>query len=276
MKDEVAALEALEIRLFLQAIAERWGYDLRGYAEPSLHRRVRAVLAASGAANLGELQHRVLHDRGAFTEALEGLTVRVTELFRDPEVYRALRSRVVPLLRTYPLLNVWHAGCATGEEAYSMAILLREEGLGDRTQIYATDLSPHAIDRAKDGVYAARDLLRFTKNHSDSGGRSELADWITAAYDGVAMREPLRRQILFFQHDLVADQAFGEMQVVFCRNVLIYFGAELRRQVMDKIAASLRPGGFLCLGTSERLADPTPDPRFTPFCADERIYRYEP
>jgi chemotaxis protein methyltransferase CheR len=233
MKDEVAALEALEIRLFLQAIAERWGYDLRGYAEPSLHRRVRAVLAASGAANLGELQHRVLHDRGAFTEALEGLTVRVTELFRDPEVYRALRSRVVPLLRTYPLLNVWHAGCATGEEAYSMAILLREEGLGDRTQIYATDLSPHAIDRAKDGVYAARDLLRFTKNHSDSGGRSELADWITAAYDGVAMREPLRRQILFFQHDLVADQAFGEMQVVFCRHVLIYFGAELRRQVLD-------------------------------------------
>lgn len=157
-----------------------------------------------------------------------------------------------------------------------MAILLREEGLADRTQVYATDLSQRAIDQARDGVYPARELLRFAKNHADSGAPTSLGDWITTAYDGIAMREPLRRQILFFQHDLVGDQAFGEMQVVFCRNVLIYFGDELRQRVLDKIAASLCPGGFLCVGTSERILEPRLDARFAPFCDKERIYRYEP
>lgn len=274
--DAVGAVEALEVRLFLEAIAARWGYDLRDYAAPSLRRRVFAALAASGAPHLGELQHRVLHDRNAFADVIDSLTIRVTELFRHPELYRAFRADVVPLLRTYPLLKIWHAGCASGEEAYASAILLHEEGLAERTQIYATDLSQRAIDQAKEGVYATADVLDFARNHRAAGGTSDPADWITAAYEHVAMRETLRKQILFFQHDLVTDQVFGEMHVVFCRNVLIYFGAELRRRVLDKIAASLCPGGFLCLGSNERLSGARADSRFVPFRSDERIYRYEP
>lgn len=274
--DEAESLEELEIALLLEAIARRWGYDLREYAAPSLRRRISASLAASGAAHMGELQHRIIHDREAFTHFIETLTVRVTELFRDPEFYRAFRTDVVPLLRTYPFLKVWHAGCSTGEEAYSSAILLHEVELAERTQIYATDLSQRAIEQAKEGVYVANAVLSFARNHRAAGGTSDPADWITAAYEHVAMRDQLRKQILFFQHDLVSDRAFGEMHVVFCRNVLIYFGAELRRRVLDKFAESLCPGGFLCLGSSEQLSGSSADRRFVPFRPRERIYRYEP
>jgi chemotaxis protein methyltransferase CheR len=172
---------------------------------------------------------------------------------------------------------VWHAGCARGEEAYTSAILFDEEGLGDRTQIYATDLSPRAIEHAKEGVYPIRDLATLAKNHEASGKTSPLTTWLTSAYEQIAMREALRKKILFFQHDLATDHVFGEMHLVFCRNVLIYFRAELREQVLQKLAASLCPGGFLCLGTSERLSDVSPLERsFKPFSEAERIYRYDP
>jgi chemotaxis protein methyltransferase CheR len=276
VSDATDEIEAIEIRLFLEAIWQRWGYDLRDYAPPSMSRRVRAVLAASHAAHLGELQHRVLHDREAFADVIEGLTVRVTELFRDPTIYRVIRSSVVPLLRTYPSLKIWHAGCASGEEAYAMAILLEEEGLGGRAQIYATDLSQRAVDHAREGVYAATHLVEFARNHVQSGARSDIGDWLTAAYGGVAMRESLRSRVLFFQHDLVSDQAFGEMNVVFCRNVLIYFNADLRARVLRKIADSLCGGGFLCIGTSERLSEKDLALGFSMFSEDERIYRYLP
>ncbi|MBX3226883.1 MAG: protein-glutamate O-methyltransferase CheR [Labilithrix sp.] len=269
-------VERIEIDLFLEAIARRWGYDLRDYSRPSIERRVQAALAASGAANLGALQHEVLHDRDAFADVLDAITVRVTDLFRDPEVYLALRTKVVPLLRTYALPKIWHAGCASGEEAYSTAILIHEEGLDERTQIYGTDVSQRAIAQAKDGVYPARHVTTFTKNHRAAGATSDLGTWLTAAYDRIAMREALRKRLVFFQHDLVGDQVFGEMHVVFCRNVLIYFGQELRRRVLDKLAASLVPGGFLVLGTSEELPGSTCDERFKPFARAERIYRYEP
>lgn len=270
------SVEEIEIRILLEAIWQRWGYDLRDYAVSSIQRRVRAVLANSGLEHLGELQHRVLHDRELFADVIEGLTVRVTELFRDPSIYLAIRERVVPLLRTYPSLKVWHAGCATGEEAYTLAILLEEEGLAARTQIYATDLSQRAIDQAKEGVYSSQDLIGFARNHGQAGAKSDIGDWLTAAYGSVAMRESLRSRILFFQHDLVSDQVFGEMNAVFCRNVLIYFNAELRARVLQKIAESLRPGGFLCIGTSERLTGVDLAAGFKPFCEPERIYRYEP
>lgn len=269
-------IEALEIRLLLEAIWERWGYDLRDYAARSMSRRVRAVLAATGVAHLGELQHRVLHERELFADVIERMTVHVTELFRDPEVYRELRLRVVPLLRTYPALKVWHAGCSTGEEAYATAILLAEEGLAMRTQLYATDLSHRAIEQAKEGVYPAVNLVAFARNHVQSGARTDIGDWLTAAYGSVAMRESVRARILFFQHDLVSDQVFGEMNLVFCRNVLIYFNADLRARVLRKIAESLCPGGFLALGTSERLSDADVALGFRPFSEPHRIYRYEP
>jgi chemotaxis protein methyltransferase CheR len=273
MTEEV---EVVEVRLLLEAIWQRWGYDLRDYTESSMRRRVRAVLAASGAAHLGELQHLVLHDRDVFADVIEGLTVRVTELFRDPEVYRAIRIRVAPILRTYPALKIWHAGCASGEEAYATAILLEEEGLAARSQVYGTDLSPRAIVQAKEGVYPSENLVDYARNHRDSGARTDIGDWLTAAYGGIAMRESLRHHVLFFQHDLVSDQVFGEMNVVFCRNVLIYFNTALRARVLRKIADSLCPGGFLCIGTSERLSNTDLALGFEPFSEADRIYRYEP
>ena len=275
--DPVGESESIEIQLFLEGIHARYGYDLREYARPSMHRRVMAALAASGAPHLGELLHRVLHDRELFAEVLERLTVRVSELFRDPSFFQAYRTTVIPLLRTYPMLKIWHAGCATGEEAYSSAILLREEGLYERTQIYATDLSPRALQHAKDGVYPVSILPSLTTNHEQSGGKQPIEDHVTEAYGQIAIREPLKKNILFFQHDLVTDHVFGEMHVVFCRNVLFYFGGELRQRVVRKLAQSLIPGGFMCLGTSERPPDAVPAlKRFGGDRGDLCIYRYEP
>jgi chemotaxis protein methyltransferase CheR len=263
---------AIEVRLFLEAIYERYGYDLRGYAAPSMRRRVHVALARSGLSDLGALQHRVLTDPDAFARVLGDLTVQVTELFRDPEFYRAFRERVVPTLRTYPLINIWLAGCATGEEAYSTAILLREEGLYERCQIYATDLSAPALERAKEGVFLAKDLAAVVDGYGRSGGSDTLEAHATVAYGQLAIKESLRRNILFFQHDLVSDHVFAEMQVVFCRNVLIYFGRALRDRVMRKLSASLCSGGFLCLGSSERMSADGRDP-FSELAPNERIYR---
>jgi chemotaxis protein methyltransferase CheR len=273
----MSEVEAIEIRLLLEAIHARYGYDLRDYASASMRRRVLAALGRSGLQNLGELQHRLLHDRECFSDVLDQLTVRVSELFRDPELFQVFRARVVPLLRTYPFLKVWHAGCASGEEAYASAILLTEEGLYDRTQIYATDLSQRALQQAKEGVYPLTSLPSFEDNHRASGARTDLGTYLTAAYEHIAMREAVRKNILFFHHDLVSDHVFGEMHVVFCKNVLIYFGRELRERVLRKLAESLCPGGFLCLGNAERLTRSTPTEKsFTPFSVEERIYRYEP
>jgi len=268
-RDDVTTIE---VRLLLEAIYERYGYDLRGYAASSIGRRVHVALARSGLPDLGALQHRVLTDPDAFARVLGDLTVQVTGLFRDPDFYRAIRERVVPMLRTYPLINVWLAGCATGEEAYSMAILLRDEGLYERSQIYATDLSAAALERAKEGVFPAEDLAAIVDGYGRSGGGGTLEAHATVAYGQLAIKESLRRNILFFQHDLVSDHVFGEMQVVFCRNVLIYFGHALRDRVMRKLRESLCSGGFLCLGASERMAAECREP-FSELAPNERIYR---
>lgn len=266
-------VQAIEIRLFLQAIFERYGYDLRDYSPLSIHRRVMGALVKSGLKHLGELQHRVLHEPEFFGGVLEDLTVRVSEMFRDPTFYRTLRAQVIPLLRTYPLLNVWHSGCASGEEAFSSAIILTEEGLYDRTQIYATDLSVRALEQAKEGVYPADTLTQCASNYSAAGGGRHFEDYYRAAYDHFAMRESLRRRILFFQHNLVSDHVFAEMHIIFCRNVLIYFESALRDRVLQKFTQSLRPGGFLCLGSSERLGAAYQS-QFSVFNEQERIYRY--
>ena len=248
--DEV---EAIEIRLLLEAIRARYGYDLRGYAPKSMRRRVLAALARSGLPDLGALQHALLTDGARFTEVLADLTVRVSEMFRDPHFYRVLRDKVVPILGTYPLLRIWHAGCAAGEEAYASAILLGEHGLYERAQIYATDVSLEALEQAKQGTYRAESLQLFADNYEKGGGKGDFAAYITVAYDGIAMKPGLRRNVLFLHHDLVSDHVFGEMQIVFCRNVLIYFDRALRERVLAKLVQSLAPGGFLCLGASERL-----------------------
>jgi chemotaxis protein methyltransferase CheR len=268
--------EAVEIAVLLEAINARYGYDLRGYAPDSMRRRVPAALTRTGLPHLGELQHRLVHDPAFFGGILRDLTVRTSELFRDPATFRVFRERVVPVLRTYPLIRIWHGGCANGEEIYSMAILLTEEGLYDRAQIYATDLNPEALEEAKQGVYSSRQLPKAQENYRCAGGRQVLDDYLTEAFGRVAVRDSLRRNVFFFQHDLVSDQVFGEMHVVFCRNVLIYFGPELKARALAKLKGSLCPGGFLTLGESEQLDPRNDDPGFTRLDPTARIYRHEP
>ncbi len=265
--------EAIEVALVLDAIYAKYGCDLRGYGRASMRRRVLGALRKSGLSHLGELQHKLLHDASFFADVLSDLTVQVTSLFRDPAFHQAFRRHVVPTLRTYPLLRIWHAGCASGEEAYASAILLSEEGLYERAQIYATDLSPHALAQAKAGVYPASHLQAFEENYRASGGAGDFSSYITSAYDRIAMKESLRRNILFFQHDLVSDYVFGEMHVVFCRNVLIYFDAELRTAVLRKFVKSLCAGGFFCLGASERLSRDDMQRGFSDFHAEQGIWR---
>jgi chemotaxis protein methyltransferase CheR len=268
-------VEALEVRMLLEALYARYGYDFRGYGATSMRRRVVSILAKSGLNHLGDLQHKLLTEPEYFADVLEQLTVQVSDLFRDPGFFEVLRTRVMPILRTYPLLRIWHSGCANGEEVYSNAIVLSEEGLYERAQLYATDLSAHALDQAKQGLYSSTQLATFIGNYEKAGGIQNLNDYYTAAYEGFVVKEMLRRNVLFFQHNLVSDHAFGEMQVIFCRNVLIYFGEELRDRVLDKFAQSLCRGGFLCLGSSEKLSRAHQAKGFVEFAPDERIYRYE-
>ncbi|HEY0469832.1 MAG TPA: CheR family methyltransferase [Polyangiaceae bacterium] len=264
--------EDLEIRLLLQGIQARYGYQFIDYAESSMRRRVRAALVRSGLPHFGELQHKILRDPSFFASILDDLTVRVSEVFRDPSFFRAFRERVIPVLRTYPLLKIWHAGCASGEEVYTTAILLSEANLYERAQIYATDMNPNALELARQGVYPEERALEFERNYLESGGQSRLDDYFSRAYGRIAVREGLRRNVFFFQHDLASDQALGEMHVVFCRNVLIYFGTELRERALATFASCLQRSGFLCLGMNEGLSA-TAKAKFTDFAEAERIFR---
>jgi chemotaxis protein methyltransferase CheR len=269
-------IEDLEIRLLLEAVHVRYGYDLRNYAPASLRRRLLVALAHSKQASLGALQHAVLVDPQVFAALLEDVTVRVSEMFRDPAFYRAFRERVVPHLRTYPEVRIWHCGCASGEEVYTSAIILQEEGLYDRVQLYASDVSSTALGQAKQGIYPTKALPEAIESYRLAGGQRELRDYCNESYDHFTMTESLKRNMFFFQHDLVTDRPFGEMQVVFCRNVLIYFDRALKQSVLSKLAASLRPGGFLCLGSGERLPVDEQKQGFVELDATHRIYRYQP
>jgi len=265
-------LEDIELRLLLEAIHARYGYDLRGYAQASMLRRFQTILAKSGAKNLGDLQHRLIADRTFFASILDDLTVQVSEMFRDPAFYRSFRENVVPILRTYPQLKIWHAGCAGGEEVYATAIVLTEENLIDRTQLYATDLSEGALERAREGVYSESRATLFAENYAASGPKGLFEDHCTRAYGRIAIKESLRRRVVFFQHNLSTDYALGEMYVIFCRNVLIYFTPNLRDRVVTMFSKSLSRGGFLCLGASERLSSLDKE-SFTPIGTGEGIYR---
>jgi chemotaxis protein methyltransferase CheR len=265
-------VEELEIRLLLEAIHARYGYRFKDYAGGSMRRRVRAALARSGLEHLGELQHKILAEPEFFALVLDDLTVRVSEVFRDPSFYRAFREQVVPLLRTYPVLKIWHAGCASGEEVYTSAILLAEEDLYERAQIYATDVSAKALELARAGVYTEAQATSFESNYLESGGKARFESYYCRAYGRIAVRESLRKNIVYFQHDLASDYALGEMHVVFCRNVLIYFGEELRRHALATFGDCLGRGGFLCLGMNESLP-PASRPLFAEFANKERIYK---
>ncbi len=264
-------LEDLELRLLLEAIQETYGYDFRGYARASLHRRVVAHIKRSGHAGIAELIPAILRDPAAFSALLLDLTVTVTEMFRDPAVYRTLRQEVIPWLKTFPFTRIWHAGCATGEEVYSLAILLEEEGLLDRVQIYATDLNPVALEHSKRGIYSVKSMRESTRNYQAAGGKAAFSDYFYAEQGSVAMQQRLRDRVVFSRHNLVTDRSFGEMHLILCRNVLIYFSAELQERARELFGESLVHKGYLCLGSAETI-DPRSE-RFDVVDADQHLFR---
>lgn len=265
--------EDIELQLLLEAIFQRYGYDFRSYSRASLQRRVDQHLIIARYKHIGELIHAILHSGEAFGALLSFLTINVTEMFRDPEFYQAFREKVVPILRTHPFIKIWHAGCATGEEIYSMAILLEEEGLYDRCQIYATDIDKEVLEKARKGIFSVADLRKYTENYQKAGGKAALSDYYTAKYDNVLMEPRLKKNVIFADHDLATDQVFGEMQVILCRNVIIYFNRELQSRVFQLFHDSLDIGGTLCLGNKESLRFSSCADQFDVIDKAQRIYR---
>jgi len=243
----------LEIKLLMEGVYQVYGHDFREYSEASLRRRLTYWLAGSGFATLSIAQSQLLRDRTLFDSMLRGITVNVSEMFRDPAFFKAVREYVVPYLKTYPFVKIWHAGCSNGEEAYSMAILLLEEGLKGRFRIYATDINEEVIRKAQAGIYPLQDLQHFTRNYQHAGGTGSFSDYYTARYDHAILSPALRENIVFAAHSLAVDSDFGEMNLILCRNVLIYFNPPLKDRVLGLFDSSLVPGGFLCLGTKESL-----------------------
>jgi chemotaxis protein methyltransferase CheR len=268
-----AELEGIEIRLLLEAIYQRSGYDYRSYALASVERRCRQYLALCGCTTVADMIPKVLHDEEFLSGLVRYFSVAVTEMFRDPFVYRALREHVAPLLRTWPFFKVWHAGCATGEEVYSLAIVLREEGIYDRATIYATDFNDAVLEQARDGIFPMASLQDATRNYQAAGGKGSLADYYHARYDAVVMDRTLRDRVTFANHNLATDSAFGEMHLIFCRNVLIYFDQNLQARVLRLFAESLAHGGFLCIGTKESLRFSAVSHAFEPVDDAARIYK---
>lgn len=246
-------IEQIEISLLLEAVFRRYGYDFRAYAHASIERRVRQFLALTGLTSISELIPRVLHDEEFFSRLLRQFSIPVTELFRDPFVYLAVREQVMPLLRTWPHIKIWHAGCASGEEVYSLAILLKEEGLYNRATIYATDFNREALEKARQGIYDIAKLQEATRNYQLAGGKRSFSEYYHASYNAVSMDATLKERIVFSTHNLATDSVFGEMHLVFCRNVLIYFNRELQSRALGLFTESLVHGGFLCLGIKEDI-----------------------
>jgi chemotaxis protein methyltransferase CheR len=207
----------------------------------------------SGISSIPGIQEKIVQDRAFAWLLFQDLSITVTEMFRDPDFYTAVREKIVPLLRTYPFIKLWHAGCSTGEEAYSMAILLKEEGIYDRTTIYATDFNQLALDRAREGIFSAEMIRSYTANYQRAGGKNAFSDYYTANYDGVIMNSALKKNIVWANHNLVTDSVFSEVHLVLCRNVLIYFNKDLQNKVHQLFYESLINGGILCLGAKESL-----------------------
>lgn len=266
-------LESLETDLFLEALLRRYGYDFRQYARPSIRRRVRAAVRREKVPTISALQDRMLHDPSCADRVVTALTVHTTSMFRDPGFYLAFRTKVVPLLRTYPFVRIWHAGCSTGEEVYSLAILLHEEGVHERCRIYATDVGTAHLERARRGIYPLEVMRGNTERYLQSGGAADFSRYYTADERSAVFRRDLVHNVVFSQHDLVTDGSFNDFHVILCRNVLIYFNGALRERVLSLFGESLVRFGILALGNRESLRFTGSDGRFGELCEGQRIYR---
>jgi chemotaxis protein methyltransferase CheR len=267
------ALEDIELDLLLEGIMRRYGLDFRGYARMSLRRRVWNMVHAQKLGTLSALQARVLHEPPAMEELLQHLSVNTTTMFRDPSFFAAFREKVVPHLFSAPFVRIWHAGCSTGEEVYSLAILLTEAGLYERSRIYATDMNAAVVERAKSGIFPMEHMREYTANYLRAGGTAAFSDYYTANYDHAIFKASLRKNIVFAQHNLVSDGTFNEFNVILCRNVLIYFGTDLQSRVYRLLTQSLRRFGVLALGRGETLRHTVIENDYDEVDVQERLYR---
>jgi len=273
LEENKTANEYIEIQLLLEAIYRKYGYDFREYSVAHTRRRLEYRRAREGMTNYSAMQHKVLHEPAFFEQLLLDLSINVTEMFRDPWFYQKVREMVFPHLQTYPFVKVWHAGCSAGQEVYSMAIMLEEALMQERTQLYATDFNEVILERAKDGIYPIDVVRQYTNNYQAANGSTSFSEYYTADYDSVIMKSRLKEKILFSPHNLATDGVFGEMHLIFCRNVLIYFNRELQNRVFELFYESLVPGGFLCLGSKESLRFSNVASKFELISEKEKIYR---
>ncbi|MBF0458140.1 MAG: protein-glutamate O-methyltransferase CheR [Nitrospirae bacterium] len=259
--------------LLLEAMNAKYGYDFRNYAKASIKRRIRHRMSIAGIKKITEVIERVIYDREFFIELLGDFSISTTEMFRDPSFFQALRKSIFPALQHLPFIKIWVAGCSTGEEVYSIAIMLKEENLSDKTMIYATDYSDKSLSAAKEGVFSIKSVKQYASNYNDAGGIQSFSNYFTAKGDVAVIDKSLRHNVVFSIHNLASDGVFGEMNIILCRNVLIYFNRELQNKVFDLFTKSLEEGGFLCLGSKETI-------RLSPFSGnydevlnDEKIYK---
>jgi chemotaxis protein methyltransferase CheR len=273
--DRAAALdlEQLEVELLLEGIHHRYGYDFRDYAPASLRRRLRRRMDGEGVETISALQERVLHDSAVMARLLLDLSINVTAMFRDPTFFVAFRERVVPLLRTYPFSRIWVAGCSTGEEVYSLAIVLAEEELADRVRIYATDINETVLEQARLGVFPLEKMQEYTQNYLRSGGQRPFSDYYVARYDGALFDRCLVENVLWAQHNLVSDGAFNEFQAIVCRNVLIYFDKPLQERVHSLFHESLATFGIVALGQKETIRFSPHESEYEVLDPDEKLFR---
>jgi len=270
---DVSNTENIELDLLLQATFLQYGYDFRDYSRAHIKRRVKHRLMQEGLKSISELQNKILHDKESFGKIVRDLSINVTEMFRNPDFYKSIREKVIPILRTYPFLKIWHAGCATGEEAYSFAIMLKEEGLLERTQIYATDFNSLVIHKAQKGIFPIRNIKEYTANYQKAGGKESFSGYYHANDELVIFDKSLNRNIVFAEHNLVTDGVFAEVNLIVCRNVLIYFNRDLQNDVLKLLHKSLITGGFLALGTKESLMFSDEDKKYKVVDAKQKIFK---
>lgn len=264
---------AIELKLLLEAINLKYDYDFRHYSPASMKRTLVHAMNRMGCHTLLSLQEKVLHNSSSFYDLLQSLTIPVSEMFRDPSYFLALREKVIPVLKTYPSIKVWIAGCSTGEEVYSLAILLQEEEMLERTTLYATDINPRSLEKAEKGIFDSKELQNFTHNYQTSGGKRSLSDYTTVVGDSVKLNSDLMKNITFTDHSLVTDAVFSETHLISCRNVLIYFDRELQDRALGLFHESLCRKGFLGLGSKETIQFSQHAKCFDPFVKKDRIYQ---
>lgn len=246
-------IEKAELDLLLQAIKLRYGWNFIHYKRSSLHRSIRRIISKYNINHISDLIAMIMWNEEFMNALLCDLSIPVSDMFRDPDFFKSLRQDIIPILKTYPFIKIWHAGCANGEEVYSLAIILAEENLYDRSRIYATDINSHALEKARDGIFSSSKFKDYEKNYHHSGGKENFEKYFTSNYEAIIVNANLKKNIFFFDHNLSSDQSFGEMHLILCRNVIIYFDKILQKKVINLFDESLCYGGFLCLGMKESI-----------------------